>query len=532
MQLNPDKGIASLAKRVRKDRLRIREDDIKNVLKPYNLQDALITLGWWSVHTRFYDDDRLEGKTMWREPKASVPITQHALAYLANLCLISKAGDYKDPRLFPNDDNVPMLCAIYNQLPDPLELEDESLSGEERFQAWVLRSHYEQMALQFRANYLIGRNVLMFLDDNCKEVSDLNRVFEKANGFSMREYLQIAFVVYASLRESPTFTTTKFTSANIPQLKVDLSETAINRFLNVLTTDYEGFRKRDEEMNLGADPLFTRNRYNPLYEYPLIDADIKDVGRGYIVPNSVVYLFKATGGLFWWFHRYYEKQGMNVRNEFRKPFGKVFENYVGVTLKHIFGESNVCGEINYGADNRFTDWCVEVDGKVYLFEAKAYQFALASKRTGYKDAFLESESKKVLGAIEQVYRRIEDVDKFEELAQFREKEVIPIVVFLDVPYPSGRFFHEWVKEAQVGLADSKGLPGLRDFNCRLMNISELELCDGIAGKVNIEGILDKVPTDIQLGVEGLLEEEIGRPLENLLLEKTCDEFLDSILETN
>jgi hypothetical protein len=131
----------------------------------------------------------------------------------------------------------------------------------------------------------------------------------------------------------------------IPQLTVDLSEKTIHSFLNILATDYAGFRKRDQAVNQEGDPRFTKNRYNPLFEYPIIETDLEGLGRGYIVPNVVGYLLKAFGGLFWWFHTYYEKQGKDPLVEFRTPFGKVFEQYVGILLKDIYGEKYVGGEI-------------------------------------------------------------------------------------------------------------------------------------------------------------------------------------------
>jgi predicted RNase H-like HicB family nuclease len=388
------------------------------------------------------------------------------------------------------------------------------------------------MTLQFQPNYLIARTLLMFLNTDCKEVVNLNEVFSEVNGLSLREYLRLAFVVYAALREGPTFTKIKFTATDIPQLKVDLSDKVIDGFLNILATDYAGFLERDTEVNQDVDQHFTKNRYNPLVEYPIIETDLVGFGRGYIVPNVVVYLQKATGGVFWWFHNYYEMQGKDPLTEFRTPFGKVFEQYVGIILKGIYGEENVHGEILYGDGRRFIDWYVEKDAKVYLFEVKAAQFALPSRTTGYKDVVLDTEAKKISGAIKQVYNRVKDIEVYEELARFRGKEIIPIIVLLDIPYPSSRFFQEWVKEKQAELADDERIPELREFNFYLMNIRELELCDGIADKVAIEEVLEKASESIELGFEGILQERLGRPLENRLLVTTCSEFLGSILETD
>jgi hypothetical protein len=530
--LTPDGRIASLALATKRVPSQIDEDSIKAVLKPYKLQDALIEIGWWSIRVHFFEPERLVGKTAWQEPKTGLLITQHALAYLTNISLICRAADYKEPLLSANEDNVPALCGIYHHVSDPYQFEEVELSGEDRLQAFLFRTYYEQMRLQFRPNYLIARTLLMFLNPGCDEGANLNDVFTETNGLSLYEYLRLAFVVFAALREGPSFTQVKFTATDIPELKVDLSEEAISSFLNILATDYSGFLKRDQEMNEGMDPQFTKNRYNPLFEYPIIEVDIGGAEKGYVVPNVVGFLFKAFGGLFWWFHTYYEKAGRDPLVEFRTPFGKVFEDYVGIILKDLYGEEKVHGEVVYGDGRRFIDWYVEDADRYYLFESKAYQFAFVSQQKGYKEVFLENEAGKILGAIKQVYNRVKDIDVYEELARFRDKPIVPIIVFLDIPYPSGTFVREWIDEAQKALADAEGNPELGDFTVHLMNIKELELCEGIDGIVPIDEILEKAPKEIQYGFEGLLAERLGRPLQNQMLEKKCNEFLDSILATN
>jgi predicted RNase H-like HicB family nuclease len=50
--------------------------------------------------------------------------------------------------------------------------------------------------------------------------------------------------------------------------------------------------------------------------------------------------------------------------------------------------------------------------------------------------------------------------------------------------------------------------------------------------VAIEELLSKASEDIQLGFEGLLQERLGRPLENRLLDKAYEDFLDSILQAD
>lgn len=58
MAVEPDSSIYSLAMRQRKNDLAVGEEDIKSVLKPYKLQNALLTLGYGSLTTRLLRNSR------------------------------------------------------------------------------------------------------------------------------------------------------------------------------------------------------------------------------------------------------------------------------------------------------------------------------------------------------------------------------------------------------------------------------------------------------------------------------------------
>jgi hypothetical protein len=510
--------------RQRKNYLAVGEEDIKSILKPYKLQDALLTLGHHSIHLFHELKDRVED---------GVIVTQHGLAYLANLFLISRAADYKDVLLSNNQANVPTLCDIYNNLPVPEMLDGKPLDLQ-GVEAIMFRGGHEQFRLQAPIGYLIARTLAMFLDNPSPVAAELDKVFCDAVGLSLLEYLKLGFIVYVSMLKKPWFTaeelTTRFSAERAPTLKVEVSEGTVNSFLKQLKTDYEGFKNLDIRRNPDYDPKFTKTRFNPLSRFPIIACDLQNVGPGFIVPNIKEYLLVVFGGLYWWFHDYYESIGEDPLGSFRTPFGNVFEEYVGMVLKDIYGEESIQGQIPYEkeGESKSIDWYKEEGNKVYLFEAKANQFRLQSRQKGYRQQLIEYESPKIKYAVNQMFNRKKDIYTCKELARFRDKEVIPIVVFLDMPFISNPGLAVWAKDAQMELAKEKGNPELEEFKVHFLNIQDLECFDAAVDKVAIEEVFEQAEKQ-KVGFDTILRQILGRPkLTNRLLENKTKEFLGSI----
>jgi len=511
------------------------EEDFKSVLRRYNFRDGLITLGQKS--NLLFDTER-QRNGPYREPNTGVIITQFALAYLANILLISGANDYKS-KYISQKDNLLTLCNSYsNCLIDYILVKNEGLVNQDDLRSFMIRAHSEQIEYQFSPAYMISRTVVIFneIAQNIQpnKFESLSKIFEKETGLSLFDYLRLCFIIFAASHKTATFSIRSIAAGNIPQLKDLLVEEKVTKILNILKADYKTFRAEDAIQNKNLNSIFTKTRFNPLLIYPIIETDAKHLGDPYVIPNVIAFVRKSFGGLYWWFHRYFEAQGK--QQDFRNYFGYVFQEYVGRILKNIYGENAVQGEIIYGDSLKFIDWWVEKDNKIYLFESKANQFRLPSKQTGDRELIIKNEIEtKVVDAISQVYKRIQDIPKYEELKKLQGKQIIPIIVFMDMPFISNSLYEPWIKEALIRQEQKVQITGLADYQIFLMNIEELELYDECANIIGLDDIFLKLRNNIEEGFLSILRKIKGVGLRNRYLDVVYKNFGEKglwAIETN
>jgi hypothetical protein len=421
----------------------VTEEELREVLRRYNLRDGLISLGQASLFVFNDQSENKIGKTAYRDPETTVIITQFALAYLATALINSGANDYK-AKILGAKDNVLTLCNLYsNSLVSPETRTDKTTSVTHKdIASLMVRMFGEQFEYQFDYILFVARNIVIFTEIineiPPKKFKPLSEIFEKETGLSIQDYLWLVIAVWATAIDSAKFRKEHLTEAQIPSMQHVLTDEKVTNFLEILSADYNTFRAEDRSANINLDPVFTKFRFNPLLVYPIIKTDKED-SAPYVIPNTMAYLKKGYGGLYWWFCRYFEEQGK--RMDFTNYFGEVFEAYVGKILKQMYIEANVHPEINY-PNGKFIDWWVEKDSKIYLFEAKSYQFARPTKQTGDIELIAKEVKTKIVESIEQVYKRLEDIAKYSELEVFRGKTLIPVVVFMEIPLVSAHLYRE------------------------------------------------------------------------------------------
>lgn len=526
----PDKDVYSLYKKTK-----VTEEDLKTLLKKFNLENALASLGDVSSTIFHSNDDNCVGKSGYRDPKTRIILSQHALAYLANIFLVSKAGDYKERFLSDNPQNILVLCNIcHNILVDPLveKIKLDQADDDDR-NSWLVRMTFEQLTLQFKLNYLIARSIFLFRDLFKEFPSDklgsLDQIFYEETSLSIEEYLRIATIIAAMLPETVYVNTATYTSANIPNLRVGMTGEKLINFLNILSIDYSGFIHEDELRNKGLDSKYTKTRFNPLFNYPIIKTTRNTLGKMYVIPNTPIFIHKSYYGLFWWFHRYFEKRGKAL--DFRNYFGKVFEKYVGQILQGIYGEKNVLKGFAYGSNKavgEFSDWIVITKNYVYLFEAKASQLSLESKQTGNIEKIAEDEAKKIIKGILQLFKIVQDIPNYEKLKQYQEKEVVPVIVVYDIPSPALSIVNNLIKERLPQIEKAENLPGLSDFQYYLVNIEDLELFDDCTDLIELRDVITESAFDA--GYEDILRNTKGSALGNRFLDEILNEYFSCFFE--
>lgn len=478
----------------------VTEEDLKTVLKRYNLRDGLITLGKASNFVLNAKGEGAIGRAAFRDPKTGAFITQFGLAYLANALITSGANDYKK-KLIGNQQNLLLLSNIYsNSLVFPEIKRDDTIPFTKKdLTSLMVRMYAEQFEYQFNSVLLIARTIVIFTEIANKvapkKFESFETVFENETTLTFEEYFYLSMAVWACAQQTATFRKESLTGAQIASMQTVLTDEKVTSFLKILSTDYNGFRAEDQKANAILDPLFTKFRFNPLLVYPIIKADRPEIDP-YIIPNTLAFVKKAFGGLYWWFHRHFEASGNQL--DFRNYYGELFEQYVGQVLKQMYGEVNVHPEIPY-KNGKFIDWYVEKDDKVYLFEVKAKQFSLTVLQTGNIELIHKEVKEKLLKAVKQVYERISEIDSYQELKQFKGKKIIPIIVFLDIPLVSSGVYKKIIYKDLVALETEARYRGISQFDYHFLNVEELEDFVYVSEITPIEDIFETIKVDQSKG---------------------------------
>lgn len=503
------------------------EDELKNILKRYNLKEALITLGETSRYIAHERDPNIIGIGVIKEPKINILISQFTLSYIANIFLISGANDYKHKIINGSNNHTwAVLCNICSNCLIMPELKKGHSFNEISF---FIRMHFEQFQYQFTPLSIISRAIIIFNDlanqITPKKFKRLTDIFEEENGISLLDYYKIAMAIWSLTKIKSTFKIENFTDATIPSMKGVLKKEKIKNFLNISSTDYRKFRDFDKNSNQGLNPIYTKTRKNTLQVYPIVEFDDKRDLDKFVIPNVPAFAINIFEGIFWWFQNYFERQGEKESGYFRDYIGVLFQEYVGVLLKGTYGEKNVFSEIKYGkgGNNKFFDWTVKRGNKRYCFEVKARQFSMKTKQTGEME-FVKKEIGIMTAAIKQCFNNFNDILKYKELSDFKKTENIPIIVFKDIPFISSGLYKKLIDSDLMEMVrKDKKLKGIENFKVYLMNVEELESYNSLVDIVDIEDVFSGIEGQHDMNFKSFVIKKTGSA-RNKILDNKYIEF--------
>jgi hypothetical protein len=505
--------------------------ELKSLLGKYNLKQTLALIANYSAYVFNHPD--LRGQVALYDPKTKIYISQFALAYLANTLLLSGANDC-NKAIFQYDEII-ALCGAYTEKLDDQSTQEliEDLAGHDALTMFIIRNDYEQQS--FRVSCiadLITRELVFWKELSLKLINenfisiDFNGIFKQSTGLTLEQYIVIGFSIFTVIVNKEDGKGT-FNIENLIAIDKDLKEKIENvvnidnlkAFLKIISTNYSGFKKEYSKLNLL--PKFKSNPdkhcFNPLWLFPVIETNrTKDFTH--VVPSIPIYIKTIFSGLYWWFHRYYE----NVRNQskdlrqdpvddFRKQFGRIFQEYVGMILKQTFGNSNVIREFNYGskqASSDFIDWTVIQGEKAYIFEVGAIQFDLDIRLLPTKtklDLFIE---KMIIKKIKQLKKQMNNITaknindsykyQHDTLTILRSKKIIPVLIVLDVPFCSAELYKRRIQAiVQANPEEHKDLIEFNNYN--ILGIDELEKFDSVITKCDLEDLFLSYKGDPQNG---------------------------------
>lgn len=524
--LNIDQRLTNITRQEKE--LKVTESEFFDTIKAYKLDEALEQLA--IISKKIFNEEYPEeyhrlGRGGVRHP-SGVFLTQFAIEYLSSAFILSGSNNWKSESVKDKDNLLGLFNIYQSGIIQKITKEKFSIIS------LLVPMYFQQFISQAEPKDVFTRQWYVFYKMNTrfaeKSFDNLNDVLLKETGLSILEYTKLSFVIFATVINYPRFNIGKLTGADIVGLNDVLSEEKMNAFLKVVSSTYEDFRKLDGRINNDLDPIYTKTRFNPLWLKPIIKMGDND----FLAPSVTAYITSTFKGLFWWFDAYFRKQSRKKGDDFRKYFGSLFEEYVGDVIKDIYTKAEVSPQISYGSKKSsglFFDWIVATKDKVFLFEVKGYQFPLEVLQKGDPDNLRKEVTNKIIKTIVQMYRRIKDVDSFEELKHLRGKNLIPIGIFYDIPFISTPMYKENILPALADLENK--YKGIKDFKYFLIGIEEFENYYYVSEKEDIDTILEKVSNSHQLG----FNEEVSKIYKNAptrgknLLDRTFNEYCSKVV---
>jgi hypothetical protein len=234
---------------------------------------------------------------------------------------------------------------------------------------------------------------------------------------------------------------------------------------------------------------YEKFRFNPLWLKPAIIPDSNpkpDSSQVYITPIPALIYRRVTTGLYFTLSDYFKE---NNKKPFRKTFGEVFQEYVGLLLQKAVGESNVQQEWRYGSKKYpkdTPDWFVIQNGTAVLIEVKQSGLYLNAKKWGQLGEIKKDLTRNIRAGVDQMWEFENDirnglytVPDWLNGIEITER----LVVTYDRPYLVNSFLRDEIRQLYPTIPES--------FHWHSISVEELEYFLGIASINLIDALKEK-----------------------------------------
>ncbi|WP_445245078.1 hypothetical protein [Microcoleus sp. OTE_8_concoct_300] len=372
-------------------------NDIGQYLREFKLNDALRLIGELSYEI-FKSNKGLH-------KIKNIPVFDGVLAYLS-MRLIESSNDDPHSKDMTVDD---LLKAIdmYFGLPDPFQKDSDNLQG------FLIRFGASQLDYDREARHLLPRTLLIYENlwtksGNCNQV-DIANAIKSFSGLNLQETLVLS-LAFSRRAKNGFFRLIEDLEQYPDTLKSYFDINKQKAFANWISCKYSDFRYLSiSDMPPTID--YEKFRFNPLWLKPAIIPDCNpkpDSSQVYITPIPALIYRRVTTGLYFTLSDYFKE---NNKKPFRKTFGEVFQEYVGLLLKKAVGELNVQQEWRYVVkkDPKDTpDWFVIQNGTALLIEVKQSGLYLPAKTWGQLGDIKDDLKRNIGAGVHQMWKFEED----------------------------------------------------------------------------------------------------------------------------
>lgn len=475
-----------------------------------------------------------------------VPVPLAGLPYLA-LLSIEESSDVEEPlwgywglvcnklgrlvraQMIPGGgvDGAPLGQAIkmFHNLRDPIS---SSTGSDGKAFEFMVRTSQAQFAIQGALNQLLPRTVLIYRDiwpkvERAQSVAPLDDLKEITGGLDLGQILLYAKAWWASVDQGyfRPYSASQLDEAKRQEI---FNDDAQRKLLAWLSASYEEIREAAKK-HAPPDERYDQYRFNPLVEHPIIRPDIQpDPKNGpvYMLPCPRLLYFRVTNGLY---HDLLNHHiGEAGENPFKRAFGYVFQEYVGVLLREALGGDSVFAEWQYGKAKQARDtpdWIVLDGDRAVVIEVKQSGHFLPSKMWGHLDD-LRDELKRTAG------RAAKQLHAFQQAlnvsaAGLERLQCVQSVERVLVTYDF-LSWGNWIIREEAQRVAGVGA----DFHFHVAHIDEFERLLGACTSRSLFDLLQQKRTDRDQDIMDFREwthEHIGEDVSNPFLEAKAKQVM-------
>jgi len=385
------------------------------------------------------------------------PLTEEVLIDSAvSIIKYGKKGGEK----FINDDG---LLDLFKMV---FKVNSNKLSSQHPFEI-AFRIGYTQFNFQERPFNLLARNLYIYFHF-WKKVSvakhiDILADIQEIIGipYDLAIFFALALVGNKQGYVFPYSEETLIKITEATSIKIDAD--AHNRFLQWCSADYEFYKSYGKVL-----PSFIAQPIVNTKEYPKAG----EASAHLIISYNGMFQ-KVTSGIYYALIDKYNLGGK--KNEFKRVFGYVFQEYVGELLKYSLNGWSIIPEIKYKNGKNFVDsidWFVQKEDKLILVEVKQSSVFLDAKYVSKMEDISKDLDKTLVTAVKQLVKTHAAITskKHPEFELFREvKHFQSLIVVYDPIYNGNNIVKKIIKKSFGPVSISYGLIGISDFEVLLDN---------------------------------------------------------------
>lgn len=392
-----------------------------------------------------------------------VPVDDNILSELA--FIVARSSD-DSQKPIPSEQNIAFAARMYHAVHDK-EITAKTTDPNEILMILA----YQQFSSQEKPLHKLSRTYFIYnnLWKNTNPDFDILKDIKEITGFSLDVLYPLVFSFLGRTDGYFTLYTREQLSKMPPFVLDEIDQDNYEKFVEWCSSDFSDLQKDTA-------------RVIDMVHRPVIETQIKPIAgipEVFIITSYANFYEKITSGLYFSLSDKYNFG--EKRNKFKQSYGLVFQEYVGVLLKHHLPSWIVDKEIQYAKGKDSVDWFVWKDNRLLLIEVKQSSIYLDAKLSGRLNDVKKDAIQTISKAVEQLKNTEELINsrKYEKFSKYSLcNNIQRLVVVSDPLYNANTVVKKQLEEIH------------NKYSYHIINIGDFETL--LAEQVNAESLFDLI----------------------------------------